>query len=136
MITLSIRQPWAWLIVNGHKDIENRDWQTKVRGKFLVHASKGMTKDEYEDCIDTCHWISRKRPFPSNTVLPKFDDLERGGVVGMSEILDCVSQSESPWFFGEYGFVLGRSKVLPFMPFKGQLGFFNVEYDKKLLEAA
>lgn len=30
---LSIRQPWAWLIVNGYKDIENRTWPTHFRGK-------------------------------------------------------------------------------------------------------
>ncbi|WP_229215634.1 ASCH domain-containing protein [Duganella sp. CY15W] len=41
MKALSIRQPWAWLIVNGYKDIENRSWSTNVRGKVLVHASKG-----------------------------------------------------------------------------------------------
>jgi ASCH domain len=40
----SIRQRWAWLIVNGHKDIENRAWPTKFRGRVLIHASKGMTR--------------------------------------------------------------------------------------------
>jgi hypothetical protein len=47
-IALSIRQPWAWLILHAGKDIENRDWPTKYRGPFLIHASKGMTRDEYE----------------------------------------------------------------------------------------
>lgn len=28
MAALSIRQPWAWLVVQGYKDIENRDWPT------------------------------------------------------------------------------------------------------------
>ncbi|MEI3544750.1 MAG: ASCH domain-containing protein [Alphaproteobacteria bacterium] len=37
---LSIRQPWAWLIVNGYKDIENRTWPTHFRGKVLIHAGK------------------------------------------------------------------------------------------------
>ena len=40
---LSIRQPWAWLIVNGFKDVENRNWRTHWRGRLLIHASKGMT---------------------------------------------------------------------------------------------
>src|SRR5437016_10859136 len=40
MKALSVRQPWAWLIVNGHKDIENRSWQTKFRGKLLIHAGQ------------------------------------------------------------------------------------------------
>lgn len=40
---LSIRQPWAWLIVNNHKPVENRSWPTSFRGRFLVHA--GKTRD-------------------------------------------------------------------------------------------
>lgn len=136
MLTLSIRQPWAWLIVQGFKSIENRDWQTKVRGKFLVHASKGMTKAEYEDCLDLCKAISRTHPFPAGTILPSFDRLERGGIVGMTEILDCVAESDSLWFSGKFGFVLGKARTLPFMELKGRLGFFQAEYDKKLLEAA
>ena len=46
MKALSIRQPWAWLIVHGRKDIENRSWRTKFRGRFLVHAAQGMTRRE------------------------------------------------------------------------------------------
>src|SRR5438045_8559495 len=38
MKALSIRQPWAWLIVNGHKPVENRSWSTKYTGKLLIHA--------------------------------------------------------------------------------------------------
>ena len=53
MKALSIRQPWAWLILNAGKDIENRSWYTSVRGRVLIHASKGMTLAEYEDAIDT-----------------------------------------------------------------------------------
>ena len=50
MKALSIRQPWAWLIVNGHKDIENRQWRTHFRGKIYVHAAKGMTRGDYLAC--------------------------------------------------------------------------------------
>ncbi|MCG0445699.1 ASCH domain-containing protein [Pseudomonas aeruginosa] len=52
MKALSIRQPWAWLVANGHKDIENRDWATSFRGRFLIHAAKSMTRDEYEEARD------------------------------------------------------------------------------------
>ena len=55
MLALSIRQPWAWLIVHGWKDIENRTWRTRVRGRFLIHAAKGMTNREYLDAIEFAH---------------------------------------------------------------------------------
>ncbi len=121
MIALSIRQPWAWLIVNGHKDIENRDWPTPRRQSILVHAGKGMTRDEYEGCLDTIDYSGRK-----DIILPAFEALERGGIVGSVDFVDCVQESESKWFFGRYGFVLRNAAVLPFRPWKGQLGFFDV----------
>lgn len=115
---LSIRQPWAWLICNGGKDIENRSWPTRFRGKFLVHAGKGMTREEYEDA----KWIAHN----NGVRVPTYKQLERGGIVGMAEIVDCVNRSESPWFFGQYGFVLRNAKPLPFHECKGALGFFRL----------
>lgn len=126
MKALSIRQPWAWAILHAGKNIENRNWSTRFRGRFLVHAAKGMTRDEYEYCLDTMHAISRISPFPTGLVLPSFGQLERGGIIGSVDIVDCVSESDSPWFFGRYGFVLCDPKAHTFQPIKGQLGFFEV----------
>lgn len=39
MKTISVRQPWAWLIINGYKDIENRSREANYRGPVLIHAS-------------------------------------------------------------------------------------------------
>src|SRR5579859_2156572 len=111
MKALSIRQPWAWLIVRGHKDIENRDWYTGYRGEILVHTGKGMTKAEYQDAQDLC--LCMKQPL---VTLPPFEELERGGIVGSVFIANCVSESDSPWFFGKFGFVLKGAKTLPFRP--------------------
>lgn len=122
MKALSIRQPWAWLILNAGKDIENRGWPTSVRGRVLVHAAKGMTRGEYEDARDTAMMNDQPR-----IIFPAFEVLERGGIVGSVEIVDCVSESTSPWFFGRYGFVLRGPKILPFTPWRGQLGFFQVD---------
>lgn len=123
MIALSIRQPWAWLIVHGHKDIENRDWYTGQRGIFLVHAGKGMTRAKYEGALDTIDYVGKP------IALPPFEQLERGGIVGQAELVDCVRESPSKWFFGRWGFVLANVRPLPFIPLKGSLGFFNVPSD-------
>jgi len=120
MMALSIRQPWAWLILNAGKDVENRDWPTRYRGRFLIHASKGMTRDEYENGMYTLEEIDNR------IQLPPFDALERGGIVGMVTLHDCVRASESPWFFGEFGFELRDVMPVRFVPWKGQLGFFDV----------
>ena len=39
-----VRQPWAWLIVNGYKDIENRSWHTNYQGMLLIQASASRGK--------------------------------------------------------------------------------------------
>lgn len=122
---ISIRQPWAWAIIHAGKDIENRDWPARFRGPVCIHAAKGMTQDEYEDCLSTIHAISRHNPFPLGLTLPAFGDLARGGIVGTAEIVGCVSESSSPWFFGRYGFVLANVQPVDFIPVKGALDFFD-----------
>jgi hypothetical protein len=128
MKALSIRQPWAWLILHAGKDIENRDWPTQLRGRFLIHASKGMTREEYEDGAET-YWII------AHKVLPHFQMLDRGGIVGSVDLVDCVQASKSLWFFGRYGFVLRDPKPLPFEPVRGALGFFEVPSNTELSRA-
>lgn len=120
MIAISIRQPWANLILKAGKNIENRDWATKVRGRVLIHAAKGCTREELGDALDFAAQACGVR------YSVDLKTIERGGIVGSVEIVDCVTESDSEWFVGRYGFVLRDPRPLPFIPFKGQLGFFNV----------
>lgn len=105
MKALSIRQPWAWRILHEGKDIENRDWPTRFRGTFLIHASKGVDTADQDEV--------------------KAKGMPIGGIVGRADIVDCVNRSDSPWFFGRYGFVLANVRPLPFIPCKGMLGLFT-----------
>lgn len=120
MRALSIRQPWAWLIVNGRKDIENRDWPTNYRGTFFVHAGKTMTESDYADALVTAKCID------PGIWLPDPEDLHFGGFVGTATLKDCVQHSRSDWFAGRYGFVLTDCIRIPFVPYRGMLGFFRV----------
>lgn len=45
MKVLTIKQPWATLIMQGDKRFEFRSWQTKYRGDLLIHAGKGIDKE-------------------------------------------------------------------------------------------
>lgn len=125
MIALSIRQPWAWLIANGHKDIENRDWPTGFRGRILIHAGKTMSRKYYDGVLAELV-MGTKVPSEIINLIPAYEVLERGGIVGVSTITDCVSTSASCWFFGPHGFVMQDSKPLPFFPVNGQLKLFDV----------
>lgn len=126
MKALSIRQPWAWLIVHGGKDIENRSWHTKLRGRFLVHAAQGMTRKEHAEAYQFFLESGAGQP-PFD--FPSFEDLQCGGIVGSVELVDSVDTSDSPWYMGQKGFVLRDPKPLPFVPLKGRLGFFEVDDD-------
>lgn len=124
MKALSIRQPWAWAILHGGKDVENRDWPARFRGPILIHASKSMGRQEYEDAA----YSIKMAQFSNGETqyVPEFEALPRGGIVGQMEIVDCVKESASPWFLGHYGFVIQNAKPLPFTPIKGALGLFDV----------
>lgn len=123
MRVLSVRQPWAWLICNGWKNIENREWRTRVRGRILIHASKTMTRADY----DACRLFVQGFASSVFEALPQYGDLDRGGIVGGTTILDCVRYHESEWFQGSWGFVLDESYPLPFVPCPGRLKFFDYE---------
>lgn len=124
MKCISIRQPWAWMIIHAGKDIENRDWYTGYRGRVLVHAAKGMTRAEWEDAWDFAHGSGASPKAVEAGI--NLHNIERGGIIGSVEIVDCVQSHPSRWFMGRYGFVLRNPIALPFRPFKGMLGFFDV----------
>ena len=119
---ISVRQPWAWLIVAGHKDIENRKWRTSYRGRLLVHASQAMEPDDFpmqREWIETC-----------GIVIP--EDLPRGAIVGSATLshVDCGDGYQgdglactSPWFEGPFGFHMADAvEFAEPIPWRGQLG--------------
>jgi hypothetical protein len=122
MKALSIRQPWAWLVLHAGKDIENRDWRVRnpalrFRGTCLIHA--GIALQPISD--DLRAWVRRT----SGVDLPRSDEFPRGGIVGHVDVIDVVRISSSPWFEGPCGLVLANPKPLPFRACRGMLGFFE-----------
>lgn len=134
MKALSIRQPWAWAIIHAGKDIENRSWPTHFRGRFLVHASsRRLYHWQYAEFLT----FYRNQCLIHGVEVPTLGDLRLGGIIGAVDLVDCVSDSASPWFDrtpGNRGFVLRNPEPLPFRPYKGKLSFFEV--NTKLPEAA
>jgi hypothetical protein len=121
-IALSIRQPWAWAVIYGGKDIENRSWRSdnpgiKFRGPFCVHPAGGMTRAEYEAAAALMASIGVACPPPA--------DLLRGGIIGVATVADIVTQSASAWFSGPRGLVIADPRPVEFIGVGGQLGFFK-----------
>jgi predicted transcriptional regulator len=117
MKVLSIKQPFAELIISGKKTIELRNWNTKFRGKFLIHASK----------------------IPDSKAMKKFgfDKLPVGAIVGEAELVD-VKKYENEFEYKKdknkhladsslekYGFVLRNARRVRPIPIKGKLMFWD-----------
>ena len=76
MKVLTIRQPWATLIMQGYKRFEFRSWQTKYRGDLLIHAGKGIDKEAMKRLVK---------------YLP--EELPYGKILGKVNLVDCIKMS-------------------------------------------
>jgi hypothetical protein len=78
-----VRQPWAWAIIDGGKEVENRTWPTSHRGPLLIHAG-------LQDDLNGWHFLDE-----SNIPLPV--DPATGGIVGVVDLVDRVQGYHSAW---------------------------------------
>lgn len=127
MKAISVRAPWWWAILYFDKDIENRPAKWGHRGPICLQASKFWNQSQVEADWRGIHQhilhVHQVPPLP-----PQMRSLG-GHIVGTMTLDDCVSQSNSKWFFGPYGLVLkNRYPISRPFPCKGSLGLFNVEW--------
>lgn len=121
---LSLTQPWAWLVANGHKDIENRKIgfsHKSFRGEFYIHATVAESPVDHAHATALAH--SR------GIELPRPGDLQRGGIIGIARIVDIVRAGarHSFWHFPEqFGFIVADARPLPFVACRGALGFWRL----------
>lgn len=150
MKAISIRQPWAYCITQLGKRVENRSWGTSYRGPILIHAAKGMEFHEYQHVafFVEYHYPEIAPPGAPPISLPAANSIDRGGIVGRANLIDCIRSRGAlpfgksrawgdahivPWWQGPYGFVLDDVEPLPFVPCKGKLSLFDV--DESVVEA-
>lgn len=135
---LSLRQPWAWVVVFGGKDIENRSWKTDYRGDILIHASKTMTRSEYRRVHDFAllHGVS----------IPNASALDFGGIIGRATLVDILQPTavdargerrrwhlppDSPFVKKpQYGWVLERARPVEFVPCLGALNLMKYVHEE------
>lgn len=134
-VALSIKQPWAWLIVHGWKDVENRGWRRVYPPRALVHAGKEMDETANRALLAGEH-PSGGEFLPTGLAeayarAKKGGEVLQGGFVGVTNIIGCHdgmrSDFESDWFVGAYGYQLSQARALPFLPWRGMLGFFSAK---------
>lgn len=115
MKCLSLKPPWPYAIFHLGKDVENRPWPIQYRGPLLIHSSKTWDQKGYD-------FLTRRDEY-----VPSKDHHVFGAIVGQVELIGCVDQSDSEWFYGDYGFELARPvEFRRPIPWRGQLGIFFV----------
>ena len=125
MKVLTIKNPWAELIVSGYKQYEFRSWKTNYRGKILIHSSMNLEKD----------------------MLKRFEDYNlkyiNGAIIGEADLVDCILVTEqfnnelrdiNPIVYGKsnhqesYAWKLENiKKYTNPIYIKGKLGLWNYE---------
>lgn len=124
MKALTIKEPWASLIVNGYKKYEFRSWKTNYRGKILIHAGMSIEKDMLGNIKDY------------NI------EINKGAIIGEADLVDCILVNEE--FDKELRnidkIVYGNNHINNYawklenikkydkpIPIKGKLGLWNYE---------
>jgi len=95
MKAITIKQPWASLIVDGIKDIENRTWKTKFRGRVLIHAGNSWFNFNKELPIGFEYHIEIQDAILKHSEDP--DYYPCGAIIGSVDIVDCVINHQSIW---------------------------------------
>jgi hypothetical protein len=130
-IALSVRQPSAWAIIHGGKDVENRSLGS-IRagrmkpGRIAIHAAIGMKQAEYDYLV----WRWAK----DGVTVPRPDALPRRAIIGSVEVTGIVTESDSPWFGGVAGLTLRDPVACDPIPAAGALGYFEWEESGALAE--
>lgn len=124
MKAITIKQPWASLIVHGIKDIENRTWRTNFRGRVLIHAASSHGRKFSVNLTDA----QTKAAFATIAKETMFGNLPFGSIIGSVEIVDCVQNHPSIWAEkGVYNWVLANPIIYenPIENVKGKLSFWD-----------
>jgi hypothetical protein len=110
---LTIREPNAWAIFDSPvlKDIELRGWRTHIRGTIAIHASAFV-----ERVFESERRIMLRRHRDLGLRVPLACELDHGAIIGVVDVIDCVSaqSSSSPWRERGYkwAFVLANPRRL------------------------
>lgn len=109
MKALTVRQPWASLIIEGHKDVENRSWPTGYRGDLFIHAAGAKVDEATEDI-----W----------GLLDSYAPL--GVILGVVDLVDCRRDHPSGWATADaWHWVLQNPRPCRPLPAKGNSGLWT-----------
>ena len=129
---ITIRQPWAWAILAGHKGVENRGWSTSYRGPLLVHA--GLKVDRAGYSVLERIGVQVPQDLPSGVILGVVDLVDvgrwQGSRRGQAVLFDPYELADDPLAVGPVCWILRNPRLLvrP-IPCIGRRGLWGVELE-------
>jgi hypothetical protein len=82
---LSVRQPFAELLVTGLKPVENRTWDTDHRGPLAIHAAQTFTAEE-----------ARQAAMLADSGVPLPTEFPTACILGIVRLVDVIHVDETP----------------------------------------
>lgn len=148
MITISVKQPFGYLLCSGIKDIENRTWKLpeKYKGeRVLVHASSAKAQFNFSnDQYDLFRKLNMRRWYDN--------DFQKSAIIGSVRFVDCVINHLSIWAeksetgqldehtneFAKpiYNWVVADPILFdkPILNVKGKLGFWDYDLPEEYMK--
>ena len=134
MKALSLKQPFAELILQGRKKIELRKWNTNFRGEFLIHSSKKQDEKAMQKFKE---FLPPRFKDESQMKEFGFKELPLGFIVGKAKLIGVRHYKDKEEFekdktkhlatseFGNYGFILEDVTRIKPIEAKGKLNFWE-----------
>ena len=126
MKVLTIKEPFATLIMNKIKHIETRSWKTNYRGQIYIQASISKIKKEI---------------YERKELVKLFENLDMhyGNIICKAYLKDCICMDEDfikninhqEYICGRYAWILDNIEIISPIKVKGKLGIWNYEGDIK-----
>ncbi len=136
MKTLSIKQPWASLISNGLKDIENRTWgPSHLPVRILIHAGAAKIPKDFDNYLPE-QMLSEIRNARTMGQIPEYSEMPTSAIIGWADVVridDEEHNNSSVWADRvSKGWVLENMHLFdkPITNVKGQLGLFDYPLDE------
>lgn len=114
MKCISVKQPWAELIITGVKDVENRTWATDYRGPIIIHTGQRIDPYGADQFV-----LETARALRKGAI---------GAIIGHAFLYACGEKPYSKWHEdGCTGFYLANPIEIPPVPYSGKLSLFEID---------
>ena len=103
---MTVREPYAWAIMVGAKDVENRSRRSNYLGRLYIHTSLTEDVDAVEAIVERVAADLGVSASAARAKYRRHRERGLGKIIGRVEMFGCAVSHKSEWFDGKYGYLL------------------------------